>query len=43
MSFVVTSGTLGKLKMRMMYSRTSMARTSLRPCKFVRDMGSLSH
>ena len=25
------------------YSRTSMARTSLRPWKFVRDMGSSSH
>ena len=26
-----------------MYSRTSMARTSLGPWKFVRDMGSSSH
>ena len=25
------------------YSRTSMARTALGPCKFVRDMGSSSH
>ena len=31
------------LKVNLIYSRTSMARTSLGPYKFVRDMGSSGH
>ena len=31
------------LRLRIKYSRTSMARTSLGPWKFVRDMGSSNH